>query len=238
MTLRIWCPLVIFFKMRVRRSELSHYDDVLDELRQKGQKLANQYIVELYTILRDEEKLPPEDCRAKIEHDCLDLWSKATIRKYLPSEAKDSKKQKAGKMGGESKKKDKKAMLLVAQNENGARINLAENDSISQKEQESRTFQNELNQRLSSRTLSPELLEANKIIADKDREIEELKIKLEEAVKQYPVRNSTPLFLPNNLAMEIYNAIRNSISSSGTILQFNLEHNGEEITAVYPVNRI
>src|SRR5215204_7574790 len=89
----------------VKMSSTSHYDDVLNELRQKGEKLANQYIVELYIILRDEEMMPPEDCRDKIEHDCMDLWSKATIRKYLPPESKDLKKRQAGKIGGENKKK-------------------------------------------------------------------------------------------------------------------------------------
>ena len=54
---------------------MSHYDDVLSELKDKGEKLAIRYVTELYIILRDEEKLQPEDCRAKIEHDCLDLWS-------------------------------------------------------------------------------------------------------------------------------------------------------------------
>jgi hypothetical protein len=93
-------------------SNSSHYDDILNELRQKGERLANQYIVELYNILRDEEKMPPEDCRDKIEHDCVDLWSKATIRKYLPPESKDPKKRQAGKMGGNRKK----AMLLLVQN--------------------------------------------------------------------------------------------------------------------------
>jgi hypothetical protein len=75
---------------------LSHYDVVLEELRE-----ANQYIVELYFILRDEEKLPPKDCRAKIEQDCLDLWSEATIRKYLPDEARHSqtKSWKRGRRG-------------------------------------------------------------------------------------------------------------------------------------------
>jgi hypothetical protein len=87
---------------------MSHYDDVLAALKEKGHKLASEYIVELYTILRDEERLPPEDCRAKIEHDCLDLWSKATIRKCLPPEARDLKKQIAGKIGGENKQKKKK----------------------------------------------------------------------------------------------------------------------------------
>ena len=98
----------------------SHYDDVLRELKEKGEKLANQYILELYTILRDEEKLPPEDCRSKIEHDCLDLWSKATIRKYLPPEAIDPDKRIAGKISAEKKKKKlkKEVMLAVIGNEN------------------------------------------------------------------------------------------------------------------------
>jgi hypothetical protein len=240
---------------------MSHYDDVLAELKENGHKLANQYIVELYTILSDEERLPPEDCRAKIEHDCLDLWSKATIRKCLPPEARDPKKQIAGKIGGENKqkkKKTKRAMLVIAgeghvqstdleesrpvsQNEeDSARINLAENASIAQKEEESRTyFHEELGQQLSDRTLSPELLEANKIISDKDREIEDLKKDREEMLKEYPVTSASEMmFLPNNLAMEIYHAIRDDLSSSSSSSSasaagFNLEHNGEEVTAVY-----
>jgi hypothetical protein len=188
---------------------MSHYDEVLSELKEKGHKLANQYIVELYAILKDEERLPAEDCRAKIEHDCLDLWSKATIRKCLPPEARDPKKQKAGKIGGENKQKKKKTkgvMLVivgdgnvqstdleesrpVSQNEeDSARINLAENASIAQKEEESRTyFHEEFDQGLSARTLSPELLEAYKIIVDKDGEIDKLKKDVEEILKEYPV---------------------------------------------------
>ena len=91
---------------------MSHDDDVLKEVKEKGEKLAVQYIPELYYILRDEEKLPPEDCRARIERDCLDLWSKATIRKYLPPtfllpEAMNTKKQIAGKIGAAEKKEEK-----------------------------------------------------------------------------------------------------------------------------------
>jgi hypothetical protein len=175
----------MFNKMGGHRSELgSHYDDVLEELRENGQKLANQYIVELYTILRDEEKLPPEDCRARIEHDCLDLWSRATIRKYLPPEAKDFKKRAAGKVGSENKK-NKKPLLLVAQNENGARTDLAEIDSVNQKEEESRSFHNDLDQGLSCRTIFPELLEANRIIAERDSIIERLRKENEELLKQH-----------------------------------------------------
>ena len=186
---------------------MSHYDDILLELRQKGQMLANKYIAELYNILREEEKLTPEDSRSKIEHDCIDLWSKATIRKYLPSETKDIKKQNAGRVGGETKNRKDKPLLIVTAAENGARINLAENDSFSQKEQESSTFQNELNQQLSNRTISPELLEANKIIAEKDKTIEEKDSEIEELIKQvYGINNR--LTMSNNFAKEIYNSVR------------------------------
>jgi hypothetical protein len=242
---------------------MGHYDEVLSQLKEKGHKLANQYVVELYTILRDEEKLPPEDCRAKIEHDCVDLWSKATIRKCLPTEARDPKKQNAGKIGGENKQKKKKALLVIAGSENvqstdleesrpinqneedSARTNLAENASINQKEEESRTsFLEEVGRQLSGRTLSPELLEANNIIADRDREIEDLKKDREEMLKEYPVTSASDLlFLPNKLAMEVYHAIRDDLSlsssssssssSSASASGFNLEHNGEEVTAVY-----
>ena len=138
-------------------SSSSHYDDILNELRQKGERLANQYIVELYNILRDEEKMPPEDCRAKIEHDCVDLWSKATIRKYLPPESKDPKKRRAGKMGVDTKKA---MLLLIAQNtsqEGSARTVLADNDSDNQNKEESGTFHNQLNQQLEAREPSHEL---------------------------------------------------------------------------------
>jgi hypothetical protein len=236
---------------------MSHYDDVLSELKEKGHKLASQYIGELYTILKDEERLPPEDCRAKIEHDCLDLWSKATIRKCLPPEARDPKKQIAGRIGGENKqkKKSKRAMLVIAgdgnvqsadleesrpvgQNEeDSARLVLAENASIAQKEEESRTFLEEVDQQLSARTLSPELLEANKIISDRDKEIEDLKKDRQEMLKEYPVTsNSALLFLPHNLAMEVYEAVRDNMSSSlssTSAVGFNLKHDGEEVTAVY-----
>jgi hypothetical protein len=92
---------------------MAHYDDVLSELKLKGFLIATQYIVELYNILRREEKLSPADCRANIEYDCIDLGSKARITKFMPPEAKDTKKQKAGMIGGESRSK-KKTLLLAS----------------------------------------------------------------------------------------------------------------------------
>ena len=160
----------------------------------------------------------------------------------MPPEAKDLKKQKAGKIAAENKK-EKKAILQVAQSENGARTNLAENVSISQNEEESRSFHNELNQQLSSRTLSPELLEANKIIADKDQRIEELKKDKEKLLEKQQQQhhltriNSALLFLPYKLAMEIYDNIAGAAASSTTtaIAGFDIEYDEEQITAIYAV---
>lgn len=164
---------------------MSRYDEVLDEARKKGELIANKYIFELYNILRDEENLQPEDCRAKIEHDCSDLWSKATIRKFLPEEAKNPKKSKAGKLGAEQRKESEREgrVLLIEQTTAGsdiettnsdARINLAESDSVRQEEKESRRFHTELDQRLEERVPSPELAEAARIISAKDQRIKEL----------------------------------------------------------------
>jgi phage-related minor tail protein len=189
-------------------SSSSHYDEVLNQLRQKGEKLANQYIVELYIILRDEEKMPPEDCRDKIESDCVDLWSKATIRKYLPPEAKDPKKCKAGKMGGENKKK---AMLLLVQQNaegQGARTVLAENDSYEQNKQESQTFLNELNQQLEARKPTQELYDVSKILDDKDSEIERLKQQtVELQVKMTKVANGI-IILSADLLVKMFSESR------------------------------
>jgi hypothetical protein len=191
-------------------SSTSHYDDVLNELRQKGEKLANQYIVELYNILRDEQKMPPEDCRDKIEHDCVDQWSRATIRKYLPPEAKDLKKRQAGKIGGKEKKK--KTMLLLAQQntaeEEGARTILAENDSYEQNKQESQTFHNQLNQQLEGRQPTQELYDISKMLFDKDSEIERLKQQtVELQVKMTKVANGI-IILSTDLLVKMFSESR------------------------------
>jgi hypothetical protein len=199
---------------------LSHYDDVLQELRHKGQILANKYIIELYNILRDEEKLSPQDCRAKIEHDRIDLWSKATIRKYLSPEAKDTKKQKAGKLGVDKKKK---VQLMAAQD--GARINPAENDSDSQNEAESRTSHSQKSAEVST----PEG-DISRLIGDMDRRIEEL----EELVKQGSWVSNRTIFLPSKFALEIYQTT-NINRYAGIPSEFNLEQDGNQVIKVNEV---
>jgi hypothetical protein len=146
---------------------LSRYDDVLSDYRNKGFLLANETITELYTILTEEEKLEPQDARSKIEFDCVDLWSKATIRKYLPPEAKDKKKRKAGKVSAERR-------MEIAQTTDGNCVGINPT-RLDEKEQESETFITELSTGLAARGLSPELIEANKLLAEKDRDLEELK---------------------------------------------------------------
>lgn len=130
---------------------MSHYQRVLDELRRRTDKLASEYIPELYYILKDEEKRPPEDCRAIIERDCGGMWSEDTIRKYLPPETKNATKRKAGTISAEVKKKKKErkqaAKPLVANasgqfsviidSGNSVEINPTENGSVGQREQES-----------------------------------------------------------------------------------------------------
>ena len=87
---------------------MTHYDEVLKEARESSTKTAELYVPKLFHILVDEEKRKPEEARAIIEHDLLDYWSKATVRKFLPPEAKDKEKVKAGAAGGK-----KKAEILV-----------------------------------------------------------------------------------------------------------------------------
>jgi len=153
--------------------------------------------------------MPPEDCRDKIEHDCIDLWSKATIRKYLPPESKDPKKRQAGKIGGDRKK----AMLLLAQytaEEGGARTVLAENDSYDQNRQESQTFHNQLNQQLEAREPTYELYDVSRMLTDKDREIERLKEERDELQEKVMIMKGTngEVVLSTDLLIKMFNASR------------------------------
>lgn len=235
---------------------MSHYDDVLSEARKQGELTANKYIFELYTILKDEENLPPEDCRYKIEHDCMYLWSKATIMKFLPEEAKNPKKSRAGKLGAEQKRKLEEEenlkesevieqttdgnSVVISNRSTGARTNLAGNSPISQKEEESRRFHAELEQELNGRGLSPDLIEASNALSDKDKEIEELRNLLQEeysrGTKQKAENGSELLCLPYEMAQEIYDIVHSNNSLNESSLpprtKLVLEHDGHQVIAV------
>ena len=83
---------------------MTEYDKLLNEARAKTEAFskltAKEYIPKMYCALRNESRtLTPEDARDRIEKDCVNIWSKRTILDALPDEAKDSEKQKAGRLG-------------------------------------------------------------------------------------------------------------------------------------------
>jgi len=96
---------------------MTTYDELLKEVKAKAaafrSRTAQEYILPMYEALRNEElPISPEDARDRIEKDCVDIWEKRTILKFLPAEAKDLKKQKAGRLG---QKKRKSAAVSAAQ---------------------------------------------------------------------------------------------------------------------------
>src|SRR5215210_3026025 len=81
---------------------MTNYDVLLGEAKMKfknfQQTTAHTYIPRMYEALRNENSnTTAEDARDRIEKDCLGIWSKRTILDALPDEAKDLKKQKAGR---------------------------------------------------------------------------------------------------------------------------------------------
>jgi hypothetical protein len=61
---------------------------------------AKEYIPKLWKALKNENpNLSREDLRQRIERDCLEFWSERTLLEMLPDEAKDTEKQKIGRLG-------------------------------------------------------------------------------------------------------------------------------------------
>lgn len=198
---------------------MSRYEQKLAEAKWEAQKLAKQYIPGLYAILREEESLPPEDCRTRIERDCHGIWAESTIRKYLPEEAKDPNKQNAVRIANEVKKQKKAALLLMTQSTSGERINLTEFNPFNQNEARSSNFQNEC---------------ISQIVMGNDQNTEQQKSIIKEMPTEYQNRTSVQdngvLLLPNKIAREIYYLVREAGLTVTT--NFKLQHNGFEVTNV------
>jgi hypothetical protein len=81
---------------------MSKYDDLLKEAKAKAEAFtltAKEYIPKMYNALREEDpNISPDDARDRIQKDCVGIWSRRTVLEALPSEAKDPKKQKAGRL--------------------------------------------------------------------------------------------------------------------------------------------
>jgi len=88
---------------------MTTYDQLLKKVRTKAaafrSSTAREYVRPMYDALRNEEpNLSPADARARNELDCVDIWDKRTILKFLPDEAKDLIKQKSGRSGQKKRK--------------------------------------------------------------------------------------------------------------------------------------
>jgi hypothetical protein len=70
---------------------MTEYDRIVSELRDKHMKQASEYIPKAYQALIA-EGLSPMDARDRIEKDIGDIFSKSTIRRHMPEEAKHKEK--------------------------------------------------------------------------------------------------------------------------------------------------
>jgi hypothetical protein len=82
---------------------LNEYDNLLKqaklEVNSALTSTAKKFIPKMYDALRNENpNITSKDARDRIEKDCVGIWGKRTILNALPDEAKDQKKQKAGRL--------------------------------------------------------------------------------------------------------------------------------------------
>jgi hypothetical protein len=115
-------------------TKYSNYNRLLEQAKEAGASTARAWIPKLCQALREEDKnLSNEDIRDRVEKDCAYIWSKSTIRTYIPDEFKDPQKQEAGRKGREKQLEEP----IPA---GGARETGAENSSVPSKVLESESF--------------------------------------------------------------------------------------------------
>jgi hypothetical protein len=108
----------------------AHYKKVLEATKNSGNSTAQKRIPELYWILRNEEGKSPLDAKDQVKQDLIDTFSRITMDKHFPDEAKDEEKQRAARIRWERKQQKGK----------GASSEDAETDSDKQTEEESETL--------------------------------------------------------------------------------------------------
>jgi len=235
----------LFSKRQEVLSKLSHYDQLLEELRNRARKLASEYIPKLYRALRDEYHFTPEQSRTKIERDCGDIWAADTIRKYLPAETKSLAKRKAGKISADVKKSKKKRAehkLLVANatdsvqysavlnqggdcenyEEDPVGMNPTENIPVAPAKKESSISQ-VAEEVWDEDSLHPSLVD-NRLSDEAFEENENLLLAGD-------IVESSNLLLPSKMAEQIYNYVKAALESK-IIPDFKLEHNGVRVISV------
>jgi multidrug efflux pump subunit AcrB len=113
-------------------SEYADYEGLLTLARNAGSNLAKRFIPRLCEQLkRENPEMPNEDVRDTVTNDCTDVWSKATIRKFMPDEYKDLQKQANIKKRYEKRLEEPIPVGTVP----------TENSSVSQTGQESTSFE-------------------------------------------------------------------------------------------------
>jgi|SRR5215216_110393 len=142
-------------------SEYVDYDGLVELARQTAIEHAKEWIPKLCEALkRENPEMSKEDIRETVTNDCRDFWSRATISKFMPDEYKDPQKREAGKKGRESQRLEEPIPAGMNPGAESGRKGRekrrleepilagtvsAENDSVSQTEQDSESFENAAN---------------------------------------------------------------------------------------------
>jgi len=82
---------------------LSEYEKIWEEIRNKINVTAKQYVPTLYEALI-KDGYTPKEAREKIKKDSINIWSEKTVDNYISEDAKEPIKVLAGKLGQEKKK--------------------------------------------------------------------------------------------------------------------------------------
>jgi hypothetical protein len=149
-----------------RETQYTNYNRLLEQAREAGASTARTWIPKLCQALREEDKnLSKEDIRDRVEKDCAYIWSKSTIRTYIPGEFKDLQKQEAGRKGRE--KQLEETIPAVGVRETGT-----ENSSVPSKVLESKSFEDT--------DRGPDVKPASQIVNKLQNELKSIRTKLEE----------------------------------------------------------
>ncbi len=80
-----------------------NYKAALKRAKDNANNVAEKSVPELYWILRNEEGKSPSDAREMVKQDLVDTFSRVTIDKWIPEEAKNTEKVRSGRIGGKKK---------------------------------------------------------------------------------------------------------------------------------------
>jgi hypothetical protein len=160
-------------------SENSNYNSLLEQAKTAGTEAARTWIPKLCYALKDEDKnLSKEDIKDRVEKDCVEIWSKSTIRTYIPDEFKDVQKQEAGRKGREKQ-------LEQPIPAGGARETGAENSSFPSIQEESKNLE-DIN-RPNVKSAAPMYGKSQYELKNTKKELKEIKAELEEAKKKIAI---------------------------------------------------